>query len=86
MNHFKRSDIALSLEFLCFLLGIYVLPIKRLTSQKEVKLTERMYLYSKGSAEHWHEECTQIYRSLIPGIFYPKDAIKICINREMDIY
>jgi len=40
-----------------------------LIPQKEVMLTEMIYLYSKGSGENEHERCTLILRPLIPGIF-----------------
>jgi len=40
-----------------------------LIPQKEVMLTEMIYLYSKGSGENEQERCTLILRPLIPGIF-----------------
>jgi len=40
-----------------------------LIPQKEVMLTEMIYLYSKGSGENEQERCILILRSLIPGIF-----------------
>ena len=39
-----------------------------LIPQKEVMLTEMIYLYSKGSGEKEQERCTLILRPLIPGI------------------